>query len=98
MSTYICKKTAETNIEKIYEILSCWKCAIPLGQFTLFLGHFLRMVHPFSSSVSFVQSFLDSLVDCLHSPGKTKTKCCPNPNAGEFSFWQDISDQMKDIC
>ena len=37
---YVCREQQKQTFGKIYEILSCWKCDIPIGQFTLFLGTF----------------------------------------------------------
>ena len=33
---YVCREQQKQTFGKICEILSCWKCDIPIGQYTLF--------------------------------------------------------------
>ena len=53
----ICRKLQKQTSGKIYEILSCWKCALSLGQFTPFLGTFsLNDLSFFFPPISYLSS------------------------------------------
>lgn len=67
-----------------------------IGQFALFLGTVsLDSSYFIFSDVSLIKWFLYSLVECLYSSGKIKSKPCPDSNSGGiqegFLFWQVIS-------
>lgn len=54
-----------------------------IGQFVLFLGTVsLDSSYFIFSDVSLIKWFLYSLVECLYSSGKIKSKPCPDSNSG----------------
>lgn len=74
------------NFGQIYKILSCWKCDIPIGQFTLSWDIFLDDLSFFFGCLicQVVFRFLSWMPSF---PWKQKTKPFPNPGFGGGSIF-----------
>ena len=83
---HICREQQKQTFGKTYEILFCWRCDIPIGHLLFSLGHFLWIICPLSTDISFFQWSSDSLVWMPSFSEKDKNKTLPNPNFGGFSF------------